>query len=589
MIAPITITVLLVIVIIISLFNLDSQKKTVGELYDVRISHLRKVEEINENLKTLNMNLYRLLSWSSLNYPADKIEGFSKEQADFLGDQISNIADFSGGKDLIPQEKTLLKSLSGNMDFYANDARLIIALARTDPGLAGMSIASVESKYTLLNNNLKALVEVEEYAVKSSYNNMGLYFVSAFVFFGIISAVTILLLVMLAVAVTAWIGCIVGQFEKVSREFEEGNLNVELDIQNRDELGKLAKVFNSLIARLRESYMVIGEMSRRIGRNSEDLSSRSNLLSESSEKQAQSSKNVFDIMGEYLKALENNSSSIEKQMGIISDAVAAIAQLNSGVQNIVRNIDDLKKKIAENARIAADSRENFKAFEKNVLNIGEFLEGLAISIHKFEEYSENIDQILTVIRNISDETNMLAMNAAIEAAHAGDAGEGFAIVAKEVRKLSESSASSATEIGVIINSIKDGIKEAGSRLEAGSANTKNIADSARDSGKSLEELMITIETVNKMAAEIADVTQGQGKSALEIQKHSESLKSFSIGINKAMAQQKDGANRIIDTISQVSSSIEENARASEDLSRLAEALKNDSRKLAETVHGNINV
>ncbi len=585
LIAPIAIAILLFIVITFSLINLYQQKYVMGTFYDVRISHLHQVEDITDKLKTMNMNLYRLISWVSLNYPAEKIDGIVKEQREVLDGLISGIHGFASQKDLTPEERSLLVSTSSDINFYANDAKIVIEMASSDPGMAAMTIGSVENKFTLLKNDLRALEDVEEYSGKSSYNNMSLNFIKAIIIFGIVIFFSIIIILLLVRAVASWFGCVVTQFDMVSKKVESGDINVKLDIQSKDELGKLSLVFNQVITRLNESYGVIREMSGKIDLNSEDLSSKSAFLSSSNAKQAESSRSVFDTMGEYLKSLESNSSNIEKQMGTVSDAAAAIGQLNNGVQNIVRNIGELKKTIVENARIARENKENFSAFEKNIVNIGEFLEGISKSIRKIEEHSENIDQILTVIRSISDETNMLAMNAAIEAAHAGDAGEGFAIVASEVRKLSESSSKSATEIGVIINSIKEGIRDAGTKLEAGSANTKNIGDSARQSGKSLDQLMETIETVNNMAADIAAVTQEQGKSALEIQRHSESLKSLSMDINQAMTHQKEGANKIIDSINQVSSSIEENSIASEDLTRLAENLKKDSRSLVEILNG----
>jgi|GEM_PF-4178039 methyl-accepting chemotaxis protein len=585
LIAPVAIIVLLFIVITFSLLDLNNQKQIMGELYNVRISHLHQIQEINDRLKTVNMNLYRLIGWVSLNYPDNKITELSDEQRDALQSQVDSLRNFSiSNKNISAQEKSLLDDIRKKADLYANEAKLVLGMVKSDPGMAAMSIANAESAYNNLNDTMHALEYAEEESGRVSYNHMTMNFAGASLFFAIIIIISLLIIVILVKAVSSWFSCVVEQFDNVSKNVESGNLSVKLEIDSKDEIGKLSLVFNKVINRLTESYDVIRDTSRKIDINSEELASKSFLLSSSNEKQASSSRNVFETMEEYLKALENNSSTIEKQIGTISDAASAIGQLNSGVQGIVKNIVDLKKMIGQNAKIARENKENFSAFEKNIESIGEFLTAISDSIHKFEEYSENIDQILTAIRSISDETNMLAMNAAIEAAHAGDAGEGFAIVASEVRKLSESSSKSATEIGIIINSIKDGIRDAGSKLESGSANTKNIADSARQSGKSLEELMETIETVNNMATDIASVTEEQGKSALEIQRYSEKLKIFSLDINKVMSDQKEGAVKIIESVNQVSNSIEENTKASEDISRLADSLKNDSRSLSDSLN-----
>jgi methyl-accepting chemotaxis protein len=582
-VAPVVIAALLLIAIVTSLFFLYDQRQVIGELYNIRIAHLNRVEQINNDLMSLNMNLYRLASLANLNYPADKIEELSKELRSSLSAQANNFQLFINEKDLLPEEKSLLAAASSNFELYFNDARIIIDTVRTDPGIASRTIINAEDLYYQLHNNLAALEKVEDFAGKTSYSKINSHLWISMVFFIIIILISAIIISIIVRSITSWFGNVIDQFGLVSKRVETGDLNITLDIKSKDELGKLTQLFNSILKRLNESYGIIREMSGKIDIKSKDLTSKSSLLSASSEKQALQSRAVFENMGKYLKALEENSSSIEKQLITISDAASAIGELNNGVQNMIRSIDDLKKNIIENSKIAAINRENFAAFEKNIATIGEFFNDLSNSIKRFEEYSENIDQILRVISDISEQTSMLAMNAAIEAAHAGTAGEGFAIVASEVRKLSESTAKSVTEIGAFISSIKSGIRESTEKLVSGSANTRSIAESARESGKSLEKLINSIETVNNMAANISAVTQDQGISASKIQGHSESLKTFSIDLNNAMKEQGEGAKKIIETISQVSSSIEDNVKAIEELADLSLTLKNDSRQLAESV------
>ncbi len=582
-ITPVIISVFLAAIILIALVFLNDQKNVVGSFYSIRYSHLHDVEEINHQLLTQNMNIYKLISWVSLKYPSDRIDELIKEQKDMLTEQVSALGLLLNDKNLIPEETGLIKKAAVNMNLYAENVRIVIDIIRTDTKGASSTLNNAENNFNNLRDNLQALESVEDFAGKNSFDKINLNFGLAIIVFIIVFIVSGLAVFSLISSVSSWFSHVIIQFNSVTKAIEKGDLGVTLKIDFKDELGNLARSFNKILVRLNESYAVIREMSENIDGNSEVLLSKSGLLSISSEKQAESSMSVFDTTSEYLHSIENSSGRIEKQMGIISTAASSINTLNDGIQNIVVCISDLKKEISENARMTAESRDKFVLFEKNILSIGKFLEDFSISIHKFEEYSENIDQILTVIRDISEQTSMLAMNAAIEAAHAGSAGEGFAIVASEVRKLSESSAKSATEIGTIINSIKNGIREAADKLATGSASTKLIAESASESGKSLEQILETVSKIDRMAMEIASTTQEQGRSAMDILKHSESLKTFSVDINRALLEQRGGAGKIISAIETVSSSTEENVKSAEDLAALAKSLKEDSRKLAQTV------
>ena len=330
-----------------------------------------------------------------------------------------------------------------------------------------------------------------------------------------------------------------------------------LCLDTTDELGALAHGFSDMRHTMRDLITGITKNAERVSASSEELTAAAQQTAEASTSVATS---VVDI-----------AEGIGKQSESITATTATVKEISEQTENVANNASAIAIVTAQTVEAVKHGQA---AIQDIVTAMGDINDGTGTvknTIAKLAKQSDEISKIVDVITGIAEQTNLLALNAAIEAARAGEAGRGFAVVADEVRKLAEESGESATKIAELVATIQTDMKEA---VEA-SAQSSQSVEGSRQSVKEADEIFTSIQLqIEALAGGIQDVSNS-------IQTISEGTKSMTGEMDSIASISHENASRtqsVSATTEEQSASSEEIAASTRNLSQLAEDLQGEVHK-----------
>jgi methyl-accepting chemotaxis protein len=350
---------------------------------------------------------------------------------------------------------------------------------------------------------------------------------------------------------------IVRPIKRVNKQLKEiaegeGDLTRELTIKSNDELGEFAQSFNQMTANLRNLIRQVGSSTEQVAASAEELSATSEQASTASELIATTTQEV--------------SAGTEKQVSSVEESSKAIHEMSAGVQQIAANANSASSKAIKTSETATEGNEAIQTAVKQMNSINHTVSELAQLIKGLGDRSNQIGEIVEVITDIAEQTNLLALNAAIEAARAGEHGRGFAVVADEVRKLAEQSSGSAQQITELISTIQGETTKAVQSMELG---TKEVADGinvVNSAGHSFETIR---HSINEVTQQIQEVSAASKQLTLSTEKVVSSIDL----ISEVAETTSSGTQNVSAAAQEQLASMEEISASASSLSKMAEDLQ----------------
>ncbi|MCK7583282.1 MAG: methyl-accepting chemotaxis protein [Chromatiales bacterium] len=279
--------------------------------------------------------------------------------------------------------------------------------------------------------------------------------------------------------------------EQASGRLADGDLTVQADARGNDELAHIAGAFNRLAARLRQS---LGEVSASTGQ-----------LAAAAEEMSAVSEQTRDGIG-------------QQQSGT-DQVAAAMHQMSATVQEVARNTVTAAEAARQADGLAKSGANEVRQTVGAIGNLAREVESAAQVIQKLSENSKGIGMVLDVIRGIAEQTNLLALNAAIEAARAGEQGRGFAVVADEVRTLASRTQKSTEEIQEMIHQLQAGATQAVDVMVRGRSQAQASVEQAARAGGSLDAIATAVSHITELNAQIASAAEEQSAVTEDISRN----------------------------------------------------------------------
>jgi len=324
-----------------------------------------------------------------------------------------------------------------------------------------------------------------------------------------ITLLSILLAVWFGIAISRMMTRPVYEMLKLMSAAEKGDLTVHSEQRSRDEIGQLAQSFNQMVSGIRNVIAQVGDSASNLAASSQQISAGTEQIAGGSQMQADSAGNAVEMMEEMAGAIRTVARSAEEAA---HSAEEASSQARRGSEVIHQTVQGMKE--------------------------------ISVKMDQLSIQSQKIGDIVEVIDEIAEQTNLLALNAAIEAARAGEAGKGFAVVADEVRKLAERSGKATKEIAALIGSMQENTVLA---VQAASSGNEKVGNA----GMAFQEIVAAVQTSSGKVVEIAAASEQQNAQVDEV---------------------RQAVSQIAAVTQETSASTQETASTAQELARMAELL-----------------
>ncbi|MFJ7916326.1 MULTISPECIES: methyl-accepting chemotaxis protein [unclassified Lysinibacillus] len=527
----------------------DMAKKS-SEMYDESLLPIQYIGQARTDIRAMDSFVLELMITTEANDNAE-LKTMISERAESVKDSIMKFETIYKGNE---DEQKMLKSLKSNVDSYFSTMADVIDLASQNRNAEAYSIYTTildDFAENMASDARDLMTQGSEDANQLNEENKQSLFTTMLIA-SILSVVAIIFFITLATWIARLIVNPVKELQANMLKAGNGDLTVQGTYSSKDEIGQLTQSFNTMINNIRNTVIKVTETANHVASASEELNVNAAETTQATEMVA--------------NTMETIAHGSVEQLNSVSNTVNTVNELSTGVQQVAGNAQAVSELSGDSLSLVINGMNAANQMNQQMIDITEQVKGLSDVVDLLGKRSNEIGQIIDSITAIAEQTNLLALNAAIEAARAGEHGKGFAVVADEVRKLAEQSAVSSNQIEVLISETQKDTQTAVESMKLVTAGVNEGIKTTDNTRTTFASIQSAIQSVTMQVEEVSAAVEQMAAGTEEIVGSMNTIHS----ITKSNAA---GTESISATTEEQTASMEEISSSAYALANLAEELR----------------
>jgi len=474
----------------------------VEEMYDERVLPIKWINEARTHTRAIEAHVFHIL----VAYEPTEQQEIKK----LIEERDAKFASaFAGIKaELGTEEAERIARLETLLQEYtaAREATIALEMERsgnTDDAYRHF-LQNAAPKLNEINHLLETMAEDSAAKAEQLDVRLGVAYKASLAMIVVTIAIAAAITVVIGLWISRMIVYPIRKLQSAMGLAAQGDLTADPKLSSKDELGELARSFSGMLDAMRGVL-------RQVSESTEMVAASSQQLTASAEETGKSSEMITQVAQQLAAGAERQAESVRRAVAEADDIGEAAERMNG-------NMRRMRETAIDTAERSRDGLERMDELRAKMDELRKAIDGLSEVIGGLGSKSDQIGNVMNLITDIAAQTNLLALNAAIEAARAGEHGRGFAVVADEVRKLAEQSGASAKEVAAHVAGIRDGIAAAGTSMKRATGQLREGLEgvqSAEEAFRAIAASAANVETDSASAAEGLEGMMRQFQSMLE--------------------------------------------------------------------------
>lgn len=512
-----SVVAVLIVLTLLTYMGFLEQKDYLEDILDNRFEIYKKSSEIYDNMTQYNFEFEKLLLQGELSGETiDPVKSADfRDQVGIIVNENNETISVIMARDILSDdERKAFNAVLDEMYGYKSNAVRVLTITQMSSALLNATKAQTKASIDRMFQNLNILKDKQSSVMDEIQEKANIKIDAQINMFLIICGFSIFFAILISVLISRAIVRPIKELVSYSQIVATGNLTKDVVVNTQDEIGNLSRDFGTLVTNIKQIIISIKDIQHQNMKVKDDLITSSTDTSSSVVEITANLNSSVSMMSKLhgsvqgtLVAAQHISTSIDGLRNQIRSQSTAVQQSSSSVHSVVKAIENIADMVSHRVAKSKELQDITQSGGAKMVETNE----------KIKEMSSTIDSMMEaidIIENISSQTNLLSMNAAIEAAHAGDAGKGFAVVADEIRKLAETSAESSKSIATNLRKNVEMIQILLAVSEEASESFNSIGEEVRQVTQTLEDITDSTQDLSASGRQILqainilqDVTQ----------------------------------------------------------------------------------